>query len=92
MIHTSGAELMRIPVGWAVVEERLMREFEFADFSEAKKLVDAMSLHAESVNHHPEIHFGWGYVIVELFTHDEGKITEKDTSFAIHVNTIVEGA
>lgn len=92
MIHTSGAELMHIPVGWAVVEERLMREFEFTDFNQAKQLVDALSLYAETVNHHPEIHFGWGYVIVELFTHDEDKITDKDTSFATHVNSLIEEA
>ena len=91
MILIFGAEDMNIPEGWSVVEERLMREFKFPNFSEAKNLVDALSIHAENVNHHPDVHFGWGYVIIELFTHDKGKITESDAQFAIHVNSITEG-
>ena len=50
---------MDIPTGWAIVEHRLMREFEFDDFVSAKNFVDAISLLAEDANHHPEIHFGW---------------------------------
>ena len=91
MILIFGAEDMNIPEGWSVVEERLMREFKFPSFSEAKNLVDALSVHAENVNHHPDVHFGWGYVIIELFTHDKGKITESDVQFAIRVNSITEG-
>lgn len=91
MILTFGAESMNIPEGWSVVEERLMREFKFTNFSEAKNFVDALSIHAENVNHHPDVHFGWGYVIIELFTHDEGKITDSDIQFAVRVNSITEG-
>ena len=91
MILIFGAEDMNIPEGWSVVEERLMREFKFPNFSEAKNLVDTLSIHAENVNHHPDVHFGWGYVIIELFTHDKGKITESDVQFAIRVNSKTEG-
>jgi len=79
---------MNIPEGWVVVEERLMREFEFPNFADAKSFIDALSLHADSVNHHPEFHFGWGYAVVELFTHDEEKITTKDIDFARHINAM----
>ena len=86
MILIFGAEDMNLPEGWSVVEERLMREFKFPNFSEAKNLVDALSIHAENVNHHPDVHFGWGYVIIELFTHDKGKITESDVQLSlIHI-------
>jgi 4a-hydroxytetrahydrobiopterin dehydratase len=78
---------MDIPKGWAMVEERLMREFEFADFDRAKEFVDEISSYAKEINHHPELHFGWGYVIVELFTHDEAKVTEKDIDLAQRINT-----
>ena len=86
MILIFGAEDMNLPEGWSVVEERLMREFKFPNFSEAKNLVDTLSIHAENVNHHPDVHFGWGYVIIELFTHDKGKITESDVQLSlIHI-------
>ncbi|MDC0527749.1 4a-hydroxytetrahydrobiopterin dehydratase [Candidatus Poseidoniaceae archaeon] len=81
---------MDIPTGWAIVEHRLMREFEFDDFVSAKNFVDAISLLAEDANHHPEIHFGWGYVVIELYTHDKNQITEKDLALALRMNQTTE--
>lgn len=90
MIHIYGAEHMKLPIGWAIVEQRLMRNFEFPNFSSAKSFIDMISEIAEAVNHHPDLHFGWGYVVVELFTHDEKKITEKDTEVARRINALME--
>ena len=81
---------MNAPTGWAIVERRLMREFEFPNFSSAKNFVDLISEVAEEMNHHPDLHLGWGYVVVELFTHDEEKITEKDTEVAQRINALME--
>jgi len=89
-IHIYGAEPMNAPTGWAIVEQRLMREFDFPNFSSAKNFVDLISEVAEEVNHHPDLHLGWGYVVVELFTHDEEKITEKDTEMARRINALME--
>ena len=90
MILIFGVEPMDIPEGWTVVEQRLMREFEFDNFSSAKNFVVLISVLAEEANHHPEIHFGWGYAVVELFTHDEGKITQKDLDLARGINASME--
>ena len=81
---------MDIPTGWAIVEHRLMREFEFTDFSAAKAFVDDISMLSEDANHHPEIHLGWGYVVIELYTHDKEKITEKDLALAHGINETME--
>jgi 4a-hydroxytetrahydrobiopterin dehydratase len=81
---------MNAPTGWAIVEQRLMREFDFPNISSAKNFVDLISEVAEEVNHHPDLHLGWGYVVVELFTHDEEKITEKDTEMARRINALME--
>ena len=81
---------MDIPTGWAIVEHRLMREFEFTDFSAAKAFVDEISMLSEDANHHPEIHLGWGYVVIELYTHDKDKITEKDLALAHSINETME--
>ena len=81
---------MDAPTGWAIVEHRLMREFEFPNFSSAKNFVDLISEVAEEVNHHHDLNLGWGYVVVELFTHDEEKITEKDTEMARRINALME--
>ena len=81
---------MDIPTGWAIVEHRLMREFEFTDFSAAKAFVDEISMLSEDATHHPEIHLGWGYVVIELYTHDKEKITEKDLALAHSINETME--
>ena len=69
-------------------ENHLMREFTFENFAEAKAFVDAISEICETKNHHADLHFGWGYVIVELITHDEGKVTSLDVDVANAINLI----
>ena len=79
---------MEIPTGWSMQENHLMREFTFENFAEAKAFVDAISEICETKNHHADLHFGWGYVIVELITHDEGKVTSLDVDVANAINLI----
>ena len=81
---------MDVPTGWSMQENHLMREFTFENFAEAKAFVDAISEICETKNHHADLHFGWGYVVVELTTHDEGKITMLDVDVAQAINAIEE--
>ena len=69
-------------------ENHLMREFTFENFAKAKAFVDAISEICETKNHHADLHFGWGYVVVELITHDEGKVTSLDVDVANAINLI----
>ena len=87
-MHIFGAEYMEIPDGWSIQEDHLMREFEFEDFARAKAFVDKISEICEAKNHHPDLHFGWGYVVVELTTHDQGKVTMLDVDVAQAINAI----
>ena len=77
------------PEGWALVDGRLMRELECEDFNQAKKIVDKISNLAEELNHHPEIHFGWGYEIIECYTHDEDAVTKLDFKLANHIEELI---
>jgi len=86
MTRICGDEQMELPRDWEVIEGRLMAEFKFKDFQSAKTFVDLVSQLSESHNHHPDIHFGWGYVVLELFTHDAEKITEKDYNLASEIS------
>ena len=88
MTHTSGDEVMAAPEGWAEVEGRLMREFSFDDFTSAKAFIDAVSDICERHNHHAELHFGWGYAVVETMTHDTNSITELDHQLAEAINQL----
>ena len=89
MIPTSGVEDLTIPEGWEVVEQRLMRSYEFNDFAEAKSFVDAVSKICEAHNHHAELHFGWGYAVVECYTHDQSAITDLDYALAASINEVM---
>ena len=73
---------METPDGWELIDGRLMAEYEFEDFSLAKQFVDAVAELSELENHHPELHFGWGYVVLELFTHSVESVTQKDYDLA----------
>jgi 4a-hydroxytetrahydrobiopterin dehydratase len=88
MTHIFGDEGMKVPEGWSIQENHLMREFSFEDFAQAKAFVDAISDVCERKNHHADLHFGWGYVVVELTTHDEGKVTSLDIDVAEAINAI----
>ena len=88
MIHTSGDEAMSAPTGWIEVEGRLVREFSFEDFAGAKTFIDAVSVICERMNHHAELHFGWGYAVVETMTHDTNSITTLDHELANAINQL----
>lgn len=67
---------------------KLTREWKFKNYKQAWELVDKISQHAESVNHHPDISFGWGYLIVSIFSHDKGAITDRDLDLARAIDKI----
>ncbi len=79
---------MNPPANWAVVEGKLMREFAFDDFGGAKAFIDAVSSICEQLNHHADLHFGWGYAVVETFTHDAGALTDLDVQLADAINRL----
>jgi 4a-hydroxytetrahydrobiopterin dehydratase len=88
MMLIFGDESMETPEGWSIVERCLMRELEFENFADSKSFVDKVSALCEKENHHADIHFGWGYVVIELTTHDENTITMLDVELATKINAI----
>ena len=79
---------MSLPTGWKEVDGRLMRAYEFPDFLSAKSFIDAVSEVCESHQHHAEFHFGWGYVVIESYTHDSNSITAQDIALANAINLL----
>ena len=79
---------MEVPTGWSIQEDHLMREFSFDNFADAKTFVDEIRVICEEQNHHADLHFGWGYVVVELTTHDQGKVTSLDIEVALAINSV----
>jgi len=71
---------------WRLVDDKLHREFRFADFTEAFAFMTRAALVAERMNHHPEWFNVYATVRVDLTTHDAGGVTELDLELARHLD------
>ena len=74
--------------GWDVTDGKLLRELQFADFSEAFGFMTRVALEAERMNHHPEWSNVYGRVVIELTTHDSGGITAADVELAAKISKL----
>jgi 4a-hydroxytetrahydrobiopterin dehydratase len=68
--------------GWSVGQDKLHREYRFADFIHAFGFMATAAIAIEKMNHHPEWFNVWNRVTIDLSTHDAGGITEKDVKLA----------
>ena len=68
--------------GWSIMEGKLHREYQFANFAEAFGFMTSAALVAESMNHHPEWFNVYSTVKIDLSTHDVGGISDRDFELA----------
>lgn len=76
---------------WKSSGNKISRRFAFPDFKTALEFVDKIGELSEKANHHPEIFLSWGKVKVELFTHEAGKVTDKDVNLSLEIDKIYKG-
>jgi 4a-hydroxytetrahydrobiopterin dehydratase len=74
--------------GWKVSGVKLNKRFEFENFAAALEFVNKAGEFAEKLDHHPDIHFGWGYAEFEITTHDTGGLTHNDFDLALMIDGI----
>lgn len=68
--------------GWKRDDDEIEKKFEFADFKEAMTFVNKVADAANAADHHPDIKIEYNKVKLNLSTHSEGGITEKDFALA----------
>lgn len=73
---------------WEISNNKLKRTFEFRDFSKAIKFVNRVAELVEAKNHHPDILIKYNKVTLELWTHTEAKVTQKDYELAKEIDKI----
>jgi 4a-hydroxytetrahydrobiopterin dehydratase len=71
------AVLPTVP-GWKRQGRVIARTYQFLDFGQAMKFVNAVGRLAERAWHHPDIVIQWNRVTLTLTTHDAGGLTGKD--------------
>ena len=80
--------LAKLP-GWTFAEDKLSREYRFANFTEAMGFITEMAFACEKANHHPELFNVYSRVEIGLTTHDAGnKVTQKDVDLAAELEKI----
>lgn len=77
-----------VPDGWKLTPSGtvLKKQFTFKDYLSGFLFVARVSVHAEVLQHHPEIKLRYGSVAVSLTTHDAGTVTEKDILLAKRID------
>ncbi|PRY44188.1 4a-hydroxytetrahydrobiopterin dehydratase [Spirosoma oryzae] len=75
---------------WREENNQLVRDFTFADFSEAFAFMTRVALAAEKMDHHPWWSNVYNNVTIKLTTHDAGNtVTERDRQLATLIDTLV---
>ena len=80
-----------VPEGWELVDGRLHRELEFADFAAAWAFMGRVAEAAERLDHHPDWSNSWNRVVIDLVSHDVGAVTGRDLALARAIEEAVEG-
>jgi 4a-hydroxytetrahydrobiopterin dehydratase len=73
---------------WILYEDKIKKQFQFKDFSEALAFIVRIGVLAEKQNHHPELHNVYNKVTIALTTHDVGGLSDKDFLLATSIETI----
>jgi 4a-hydroxytetrahydrobiopterin dehydratase len=76
-----GAYLKANPA-WKLDTGKLIRDWTFADFTQAIAFVNRVAELAEAAGHHPDIDIRYNKVRLSLVSHDAGGITNRDAAMA----------
>ena len=84
-------KLLNQVAGWELNRgsiHKLEREFKFKNFERAFSFVNKVGTLAESEGHHPDIHVYYSKVVLGLYTHAIGGLSENDFILAAKINAM----
>lgn len=79
--------LSQIP-GWLLDGKKIRHEYAFKDFVQAMAFVNEVAGLAEAEGHHPDLQIHWNRVLVELWTHSVGGLSENDFIVAAKIGLL----
>lgn len=79
------------PDGWTIEGDSLHRELTFGDFAAAFAFMTRVAELAEEADHHPDWSNSWNRVVIDLTSHDVGRITSRDLRLAERISGVIEG-
>lgn len=78
-----------IDKGWNLQDQKLIKTFYFNNFKEVVLFFNAVSFLSEKNNHHPNFAIGYKHCNLELYTHSENKVTDKDIDLAYQIEKLI---
>ena len=78
--------------GWEQGDGAIGKDYRFDTFPQAVAFVVTVAFSAEAANHHPDLDIRYNRVHVELSTHSEGGVTEKDVELAAEIEALAPGS
>lgn len=73
-------------------ETELSRTFTFSDYIAGLVFIARIAVHAEMLNHHPDIEFSYGKVKVKLSTHSFKGLTKVDAALLERIDALVQSS
>lgn len=74
--------------GWRLDRTRLIRTLRFATYQEGIRFVNEVARAAEEMDHHPDLTVTYREVIVTLWSHDAGGVTDRDFELADRIDLL----
>ena len=81
-------EKLREMENWKQEGKEITKTFKFKNFIESMGFVNKVAILAERADHHPDILIKYSKVNINLSTHSEGGITEKDFKLANQIDEL----
>jgi 4a-hydroxytetrahydrobiopterin dehydratase len=85
---TVAQRLSELP-NWSGDTSALRRTVKAATFMEGIRLVEAVALAAEELDHHPDIDIRWTSITFALSTHSAGGVTTRDFALAQRIDALI---
>ena len=74
--------------GWKLINGHLQKSYKFKNFVAASSWLEKIKFLAEAEGHHPDIHWSWNLITLELWTHAINGLSENDFILAVKINEI----
>jgi len=84
---TLANRLLQLP-DWSGDTSAIRRSVTAPQFLAGIRLVDAVALVAEDLDHHPDFDIRWRTVTFTLSTHSAGGVTDKDLALAARIDDL----
>jgi 4a-hydroxytetrahydrobiopterin dehydratase len=75
--------------GWLIRDGQLTKTYRFETYCGGLVFASAVGFAAEKLNHHPDLHVGYGRVTVSMNTHDVDGLSPYDFELARRIDALV---